>query len=386
MNDDARKKIREFTFDAFGYYFVIDATGMNQLSVGMSHRSPLSGEELSFGVEGRTFHKDTQPIEEFSDGIKAYTGIVAAIFSGKYELVLIDEPEAFLHPPLARKLGRVISKRATEQKGHVFASTHSADFLLGCVQSGSSVNVVRLTYDKNLASARLLPSIKLQTMMRDPLLRSTGVLSALFHHGTIVCEGDIDRVLYEEVNDRLINEKKGADDVLFVNAIGKQTIHRIIKPLREVGIPAAAIVDLDIIKEGDLGALLRAAFVPEPLIQNWNDLKSKTNGEFKKLGKDPKKFGISILPSEAQDVAKNLIGNIAEYGVFIVPVGEVERWLDYIGATGEKTLWLVRLLELLGSDPKSKGYILPRADDVWDFINQIAKWLSNPQRKGISAG
>lgn len=384
INKSATREIRRIIFDAFKLYFLIDITGGPQLSITLSSEEP-AGQELSLDADGIAFHTNATPIEDFSDGIKAFTGIVASIFGGAGKIILIDEPEAFLHPPLARKLGSIVSKRAAEQKGHIFASTHSSDFLLGCVQSGSAVNVVRLTYDKGkgIASARLLPSAKLQTMMRDPLLRSTGVLAGLFHQGVIVCEGDIDRVLYEEVNDRLINEKQGTDDVLFVNSIGKQTVHRIVKPLREVGIPTVAIVDLDIIKEGDLGALLRAAFVPDVLIQSWNDLKSKTNGEFKKLGKDPKKFGISILPDEAQVVAQSLIAYAAEYGVFIVPVGEVERWLDYIGATGEKTPWLVRVLELLGSDPKAQDYVKPRSDNVWGFINQIAKWLSDPERKGM---
>jgi hypothetical protein len=59
---------------------------------------------------------------------------------------------------------------------------------MGCIQSGKRVNIVRLTWRSGVASARLLSADKLQTMMRDPLLRSTGVLGALFHEGAIVCE------------------------------------------------------------------------------------------------------------------------------------------------------------------------------------------------------
>jgi hypothetical protein len=37
--------------------------------------------------------------------------------------------------------------------------------------------------------------------MRNPLLRSTGVLSGLFYEFVIVTEADADRAFYQEIND-----------------------------------------------------------------------------------------------------------------------------------------------------------------------------------------
>ncbi|WP_224369689.1 hypothetical protein [Hyalangium versicolor] len=54
----------------------------------------------------------------------------------------------------------------------------------------------------------------------------------------------------EEINERLLAVKKGHRACAFLNAQNKQTIHRIISPLREMGIPAAAVVDLDVISKG----------------------------------------------------------------------------------------------------------------------------------------
>ena len=70
---------------------------------------------------------------------------MAAILSADHRVMLIDEPEAFLHPVLARKLGVKLTELASERDANVLASTHSADFLMGCVESGN-VKVVRLTY------------------------------------------------------------------------------------------------------------------------------------------------------------------------------------------------------------------------------------------------
>ena len=96
--------------------------------------------------------------------------------------------------------------------------------------------------------------------MRDPLLRSTNVLNALFHRGAIVCESDVDRSFYQEVNARLLVDSAGIRDSVFLNAQNKQTVRRLVEPLRKMGIPAVAVVDIDILK-GDY-ALLDTGYRP----------------------------------------------------------------------------------------------------------------------------
>jgi hypothetical protein len=82
----------------------------------------------------------------------------------------------------------------------------------------------------------------------------------------VVTESDADRAYYEEINERLLRLKPdwGIPNCLFINAQNKQTIQTIVKPLRELGIPAAGIVDIDVIKDGGSvwTGLLASAFVP----------------------------------------------------------------------------------------------------------------------------
>ena len=381
---NARKRIREITFEAFGLHFTVDATAMQQFRVRMSRRAPEDvEEEESVGERGRNFHQQATLIEELSDGVKAFTGLTAAVFSSNYKVILIDEPEAFLHPPLARKLGKVLTQTASEREGNVFASTHSADFLMGCIQASRPVDVVRLTYQKDVPTARILPGGDLRKLMNDPLLRSTGVLNALFHEGAVVCEADRDRAFYEEVNERLTASEQGIRDTLFLNATNKQTIQRIIKPLRQMGIPAAAIVDLDVIKEADLTSLLRAAHVPNELVTSWGQLKKRVIESFGEQHIDIKRQGVGGLDRQSLEVANNLLASCAEYGVFLVRVGEVERWLSNLGVSASKEHWLSEMFVRMGSDPTDAAYIRPSTGDVWDFIRQIARWIADPNRKGI---
>src|SRR3712207_7056400 len=82
--------------------------------------------------------------------------------------------------------------------------------------------------------------------------------STLFPYTTLFRS---DRVFYSEINERLLAARAGgADGCVFLNAQNKQTIRRILRPLREMGIPAVAVVDLDLLKgREDFRDLLKAA-------------------------------------------------------------------------------------------------------------------------------
>lgn len=385
-DDEARKQIREYTSEAFGLYFTIDPTLMQQLRIGMSKRPPEDNEEeQSLSGRARKFHSNSTNISELSDGIKAFTGILSVSLSSDYKIILIDEPEAFLHPPLAKKLGNIISSLASKRGGNVFAATHSADFLMGCVQSGKNVNIVRLTYKSETATVRILKSNQLEILLRDPLLRSAGVLSSLFHDSAVVTEADTDRAFYEEINERLLSvEDAGISDSIFLNAQNKQTVCRVIEPLRDIGIPAAAVVDLDIFKDKTaFKELLKAAKVPQNLINTWGSLRGEIKRAFNDINSDPKKDGLENLRDSEKESAQNLIDNLKEYGIFLVPVGELEMWLKDLKVNGKGPKWLIKIFEKMYSDPSNPSYIKPADDDVWFFIREIALWVDNPNRKGV---
>lgn len=267
-NDEKRKEVRRIIYEAIGDYFVIDPTSGGQLRIRFSKSPPSNDiDERGIHKEAVEFHAAAMPIEETSDGVKAFTGMITEIIAGDPKILLIDEPEAFLHPPLSYKLGKEIAQATVGTDKRIFASTHSSNFVMGCIQSGVPVNIVRLTYRDEQATARVLPEEKLLQLMRNPLLRSTGVLEGLFYEYVVVTEADADRAFYQEINDRLLKLKPewGIPNCLFINAQNKQTIKTILKPLRELGIPTIGIVDIDILKDGgrEWTGFLESVFIPE---------------------------------------------------------------------------------------------------------------------------
>jgi len=387
--NELREEVRRIIKEAFDYFFVIDPGQGSHLRIRLSPTPPTTEEEeRGWHNEAIKFHSNALPIDQTSDGVKAFTGMITEIIAGDPLILLIDEPEAFLHPALSYKLGNEIARASLKSEKRLFVSTHSANFVMGCIQSGASVNIVRLTYRENVATARLLPNDEILRLMRNPLLRSTGVLNGLFYEFVIVTEADADRAFYQEINERLQRYKQewGIPNCLFLNAQNKQTIQTIIKPLRDLGIPAAGIVDIDILKEGGSvwSSFLKSAFVPGIHCKSLATSREAVKKRFEEIGKDMvRDGGIQLLQGADREAAEILLENLAEYGLFVVPNGELESWLKHLNVNGKTPNWLIEVFQKMGEDPEETDYLKPADNDVWKFLGKIKLWLTDSNRKGI---
>lgn len=388
-DNSRRENIRRIIYEAFGRYFVVDPTNLGHLRIRLSDKAPESTiEEIGIHPEAVKFHAAAQPINEASDGVKAFSGILTEVIAGDPNVILIDEPEAFLHPALAYKLGLELSKATIGSDKKVFISTHSPNFVMGCIQSGVEVNIIRLTYKEKIPTARILSNAEILRLMRSPLLRSTNVLNGLFFESVIVTESDSDRAFYQEINERLLRfcPEKGIHNALFLNAQNKQTVPVIVKPLRDLGIAACGVIDIDMLKEGGtvFTTLLNSISVPDISHSGMATIRASIKAKCDASGLDMKKNGgVGILDADDARAANDLFDQLAEYGLFVVRNGELESWLKEMAATGHGSSWLIQMFEKMGEDPEKEQYLKPGTDDVWDFIFSIKKWLSNPRRKGI---
>jgi len=381
-----RDALNNLIYEAFGLYFVLDATNGNLLHVRFGQEPPPN-ERL---LEDTTFDymEKAHSISDVSDGVKAFVSTLLQLHVGQSSVITIDEPEAYLHPSLAFTLAKEISKGAVDGKKHIFASTHSAHFLMGAISSAANVNIIRLTYENSIGTARLLPNTDLRKLMQNPLLRSVGVLEGLFFDHVLVGEANADRAFYQEVNERLLaqGDKRGTPHTLFLNAENKQTIPRIVDPLRKLGIPVAAVVDIDVLNDGgqEWNGHLNAIDIPPGERDAYAIRRNNTFIALKKADMNYKKNGgINLLTGNDLKMAQNLLEDLAQYGLFIVPHGEIESWLANLDVNRSKNTWLHSIFEKMGSDPNSDNYVKPANGDVWDFMGKIASWMTNKDRKGI---
>lgn len=337
--------------------------------------------------------KAATPLVELSDGVQVFCGLIAAVAALPHILLLIDEPEAFLHPTLCRRLGANLARIARQRDARLIAATHSADFLLGCLEEVPETTVLRLDYRGGVPASHALPADKVSELSRDPLLRSADALHALFARSAVVCEADSDRAFYEEINRRLVDAdgRQGALDSAFLNAQNWQTTVRIASPLRAAGVPAALILDLDtlaqdtpwadIVAMGDLVLNDRERILAARAAAR--DAINECGRPAPKAPLAVKSHGMGALDSSQHGIVQSALDELAAIGVFLVEVGELEKWLAQFGCTNKQT-WVTDVLQRLGA-PEDPAYVTPGPGDVWGFVERIASWLEDPGRQGMPA-
>ena len=114
-------------------------------------------------------------------------------------VLILDEPEAFLHPPQARLLGHVIGNERSE-RAQLFVATHSPDVLEGLVNvAAGHLRVLRIQREGNVNRVDVLDQDHVKEISVDPFMKYSSVLSGVFHERVVVCEGDSDCVFYNSL-------------------------------------------------------------------------------------------------------------------------------------------------------------------------------------------
>jgi len=143
--DATREYLRKIVYEEFGLYPYLSPLKGPNLTLVMDKNPELI--ERSLTDETIQQFKTSEELRYFGDGIKCFIGILIASISFSRRILLIDEPEAFLHPSATRSLGRHLSHIVNQRNSSLIVATHSSDFLLGCLESSDNITIIRLTRD-----------------------------------------------------------------------------------------------------------------------------------------------------------------------------------------------------------------------------------------------
>ncbi len=316
--------------------------------------------------------------------------------------MLLDEPEAFLHPAQARYLGKWIADNSDKLSGQLIISTHNSNFLSGLLQSDKKVDIYRLNRNEDNTTFKLIPPEATENLSKSPMLSSQRVLEAIFHKAVIVCEADADRIVYQTVSTLHHNNQ----EILFVYSHNKQTLKDVASLLIATQIPVGVISDIDLLNdETDFKNLFLAVTQTEPsaellgkrteiaksvdntsekqaldkLKENITELLEQLNknehsfggakGALNRIRKEtskwafPKKNGLEGFEVEIQPKVAEVIAELNEKNIFIIPVGELEGWMDL--GTSRKNNWIVLALNEIFAKHTSEKLI--------EFVGMIIK-------------
>lgn len=409
VDNEKEKIISSYFRQAFGVDFIIDRGGGNKIPVFVGEKPKLLDDEESTFKSYRERLTKLPLIENEGDGMRSFASVLLDTFTSNHTITLIDEPEAFLHPPQARLLGKMLAKD-TPNTRQLFISTHSQDFLNGLLDAENGrVKIIRINREDNINYMNLLENKKIKEVWNDSILRYSNILSGLFHSKVIICEGDSDCRFYQAVVDALFDKKDDeiTPDVLFTHCGGKQRLKTVINALKSLNVKTAIIADIDVLNDKgsfkDITEALgfdwendmnrdwkiidnyvrsqRAQLDTDDVKKEINEILNKTAGKIlpkesaEKIKKvlnsssawsKIKETGKSFFTGDSYRSFENIDDKCREKGLFIVPVGELEGFYKSNSNHGPK--WVNEVLEKvnLGNDHG--------VNDAREFIKKVISY------------
>lgn len=395
--------------DAFGMEIMLDYSGLKDFCLRVAKKFPEIPEDPR---KAYLITKEYNKIDNQGDGFRSFIGIVLSLLFSKDRIILLDEPEAFLHPAQARYLGKWIADNSDKLSSQIIISTHNSNFLTGLLQSDIKVDIYRLNRNADDTNFKLIPSEATENLSKSPMLSSQRVLEAIFHKAVIVCEADADRIVYQTVATLHHNNQ----EVLFVYSHNKQTLKDVAALLIATQIPVGIIADIDILNdETDFKNLFHAVTQTEAPIElltkrkeiaesvdnsseqeALDKLKSNISEFLEQLSKNehtfggakgalnrirkeaskwanPKKNGLEGFNEEIRIKVIELINELNKENIFIIPVGELEGWMDL--GTSRKNNWIVLALNEIFAR-KTSGELIKFVKMILDNVTKDISYFS----------
>lgn len=250
--DSKESEISELFKRAFGQDIIINRGAGSIIPIHVGQKPNLEkGEDRVSESYLKKLNKVSQAQVQ-GDGVRSFLGILLNVFVNPHPIILIDEPEAFLHPPQARLLGKILAERLHENS-QIFISSHSGDFIKGLLDSGNSqIKIVHIDRDSSdVNHVNLLANQEIASIWKDPLLHFSNILDGLFHSKVVVCESDSDCRFYQALLNACYGDD-GVSDILFVHCGGKQRLKVVVDALRALNVKTMAVADIDVLNDKNI--------------------------------------------------------------------------------------------------------------------------------------
>lgn len=382
-NDALEKKISEYFKQVFGKDLIVHRNAGFEVPLYVGNKPiPKTGEDrVSRGYLNELEKLDL--LHEQGDGMRSFVGVLLNVFISNHSILFIDEPEAFLHPPQAKLLGKMLAKDLPERQ--LFLATHSEDFLKGLLDANvTNLKIIRIQREGEINKVSVLNNSDINSIWNDSLLRHSNVLNGLFHSKVVVCESDSDCSFFAAILSALHdNSNTVSPDILFIHCGGKHRIPTVIKALTKLNVPIRIVSDFDVLNDinplkeifEDLGGewtdveddwkLVKTSIEQKRPELETQDLKKEIDkvfqsttekffpkdkfSEIQKILKKTsawayaKEVGKAFIPSgDPSKAFEKIQSKFKEKGFFIIEVGELESFDKRSGNHGPK--WVSEVL------------------------------------------
>ena len=202
-------------------------------------------------------------IEALADTGKMKSGR-STIESEKPKMLLVEEPESFLHPPAVRLAREALYKIAELDNWQVMITTHSPIFI-----DVSKPHTTIIRVEKNEGATKIFSTEKAQFSDKErerlQMIRNCHptINEFFFANKLILVEGDTEQVTFSQVKE---------ERVTIINCRGKANIPMFEKILNHFGVEYIAVHDLDTPKSKRNGKFIKNSMwtINEKIIEEAN--------------------------------------------------------------------------------------------------------------------
>lgn len=208
-------------------------------------------------------------------------------------------------------------------------------------------------------------------------------MASLFHKSVVLCESDSDCKMYSIIESHIKQKQQKYSETLFIHCGGKHRMSKIIQALRSLNVAVTTIVDIDILNdEAIFKGIVEAYGIDYNSIKpNYNKIVSNLRSPKENVDritarsiinqvldganskylssaeieavreavstiskwKELKSSGIYALKQgDSASSFRKIDKLLKEYGVYIVPVGELECFIKEVGGHGPE--WVNKVL------------------------------------------
>lgn len=335
--------------------------------------------------ESEKILEQMENLDEQGDGLRSAVSILATLATNEKSIVLIDEPETFLHPPQAKMIGKSL---VDVSKGkQCFIATHNIDIIRGILESKSNrVKIIKLEREENNNYFYTLDSEDINKISSNKSLKYTNILNGLFYNQVVLCEDESDCRFYSAILQCV--DSKIYQNTLFCGVGGKDQFKKIIPLLENIHIKYLIISDIDLINDKTrLKALINSiqenlyneidpihfTFLDEyekkyaAILKKQKEIKDEINSTFTKAPyiseqtidkiidilkikrgiNNLKESGKSSIPQGNAMRCFNEINHFLKtHHIHILECGEIERFIPDIEGHGDE--WVTKVFDKYG--------------------------------------
>ncbi|MCT2338041.1 ATP-dependent endonuclease [Corynebacterium sp. p3-SID1056] len=313
------------------------------------------------------FLENARTIDHQGLGMRNVVGLLLRLYTDSRSVILVDEPEAFLHPPQANRLGQVISQVCLHHKRQVICATHDRNLLSGLSKGEENQLVVqRLAFREargSRYSSLTVDPVAFSDIRGKSRIRFTPILESLFASVAILVENEKDALFFETALEsrwqRLPSQGARAlrDSLIFIPTNGNSNFPSTANLLKDLRSPTVVVGDLDLVS--DPKRLMNTARAMKSSdADKAGDLARRIGERFEQLyasefakfekgvreGKIKKKVAEEIRLQHEDEVISSLVSELIvllkHSRVLLIPDGELEDFGRDITNSRDKNEWV----------------------------------------------